>query len=545
LPNQNLRPFIIGTRGSLLALTQCGQVRQQLESLSGRKFELKIIKTQGDQLTGQALWQLPGKDFFTKELDDALLGGQVDLVVHSLKDLGSERPAGIKLQAITKRQFSHDILLIPEQHVATLCAKEWQGKFVVGTSSPRRIANVTADLKKFLPHASQAADFQVTTEILRGNVNTRIEKLRRGDFHAIVLALAGIERLSLDEKSTQELLPLVRDLNFMILPRQTFPSAAGQGALGIECLEQADQDLKNILIQMHCKNTATQVKHERKIFASYGGGCHLPLGINILQCDSGNELVQSIKGSWQNSQYKKYALIRTSEIEKYQRNPNEMAFVGLARMPQPSPDHYLCDQLFHKEAIEDVKSGHVLSGDVLVSTAYAIGALNDFKRQNRLTPQTFIWASGEKTHQKLAREGFWVNGTGDVNGEEDVNQFLSSKLLKLIKQQKGINPSLNTKYILSNAESSSQFGEIIPTYTRRWSDDLQKIESMHKILQTINVFYWSSFAQYEIYCHNFPFIKTKRHCCGTGKTLKHFSQKNINVTAFTGVLEFCSWFEGE
>ena len=111
------KTYRIGTRGSLLALTQCGQIKDQLEALTQDRFELVVIKTQGDLVTNAPLWQLDGKDFFTKELDAALLAGEIDLVVHSYKDLGSERPSEINLAAITKRTFAHDILLIKKSTV--------------------------------------------------------------------------------------------------------------------------------------------------------------------------------------------------------------------------------------------------------------------------------------------------------------------------------------------------------------------------------------------------------------------------------------------
>src|SRR3954468_22494027 len=115
--------YKIGTRGSLLAVTQSTLIKNQLEALSGEKFELVTIKTQGDQITNKPLWQLEGKDFFTKELDEALLAGEVDLVIHSYKDLGSERPEGIKLAAVTERRFAHDVLIIPQKNVEAL--KTW------------------------------------------------------------------------------------------------------------------------------------------------------------------------------------------------------------------------------------------------------------------------------------------------------------------------------------------------------------------------------------------------------------------------------------
>ena len=221
--------YKIGTRGSLLALTQCNQVKDELERLTGDKFELEVIKTQGDLITNAPLWQLDGKDFFTKELDDALLSGRVDLVVHSYKDLGSVRPEGITLAAVTKRTYANDILLIKNSTIAGLKEKK---ELIVGTSSPRRMVNLENHLAGFLPLGSH---LKVTPKVLRGNVNTRIEKLRNDEYDAIVLALPGIERLALTESSRTELTRLLNGMNFMILPESAFPSSAAQGALGIEC----------------------------------------------------------------------------------------------------------------------------------------------------------------------------------------------------------------------------------------------------------------------------------------------------------------------
>jgi hydroxymethylbilane synthase len=187
--------YRIGTRGSLLALTQCNQVKNQLEKLTGDKFELEIIKTQGDMITNAPLWQLDGKDFFTKELDEALLSGAVDLVVHSYKDLGSVRPDEILLAAITKRSYAHDILLIKKDTISEIKNK---AELFVGTSSPRRMVNLKNHLKNYLPNAT---NLTVTTKVLRGNVNTRIQKLKDNEYDAIVLALPGIERLALTESS--------------------------------------------------------------------------------------------------------------------------------------------------------------------------------------------------------------------------------------------------------------------------------------------------------------------------------------------------------
>jgi hydroxymethylbilane synthase len=228
----NKKSYKIGTRGSLLALTQCNQVKDQLEKLTGDNFELEIIKTQGDLITNAPLWQLDGKDFFTKELDEALISGKVDLVVHSYKDLGSERPNPIMLAAVTKRTYAHDILLIKNSTIGKLQNKK---EFIVGTSSPRRMVNLEKNLKDYIPGSN---DLIVSTKVLRGNVNTRISKLVNDEFDAIVIALPGIERLALTESSKKELENLLNGMNFLILPQSIFPSSASQGALGIECLKE-------------------------------------------------------------------------------------------------------------------------------------------------------------------------------------------------------------------------------------------------------------------------------------------------------------------
>ena len=174
--------YKIGTRGSLLAVTQSTLIKNELERISGEKFELVLIQTQGDQITNKPLWQLEGKDFFTKELDEALLNESVDFVIHSYKDLGSERPEGIKLAAVTERRFAHDILLMPKQIIKDL--KDWKGDLVIGTSSPRRIVNLTASLKKYLPYLKNQ-DTIIRCETLRGNVNTRIKNMFCGIFKQI------------------------------------------------------------------------------------------------------------------------------------------------------------------------------------------------------------------------------------------------------------------------------------------------------------------------------------------------------------------------
>lgn len=144
------------------------------------------------------------------------------------KDLGSIRPEGITLAAVTKRSFAHDILLIKNETIPTIKNRT---EFIVGTSSPRRVVNLEKNLAEFLPKGKNVV---VKTKMLRGNINTRIQKLRDGEYDAITLALPGIERLALTLTSMEELKKLLDGINFMILPQSVFTSSASQGALAIE-----------------------------------------------------------------------------------------------------------------------------------------------------------------------------------------------------------------------------------------------------------------------------------------------------------------------
>ena len=173
-----------------MALTQSRQVKEELERLTGDLFEMQVFKTQGDQQVEKPLWQMEGRDFFTKELDQALTSGAVDLVVHSYKDLSSTRPDKIALAAVGKRHYPQDILLIKKETIKALANKE---RLMVGTSAPRRTVNIKRYLPAFIPHGDQLA---LEIKTLRGNIDSRIRKLKGDDYDAIVLSLAGLERLA-------------------------------------------------------------------------------------------------------------------------------------------------------------------------------------------------------------------------------------------------------------------------------------------------------------------------------------------------------------
>jgi hydroxymethylbilane synthase len=248
------RPIIIGTRGSDLALWQANFVKDSLEAV-GVKAELKIIKTQGDRILNLSFDKLEGKGFFTKELEDELLAGTIDLAVHSHKDLPTENPPGLIIAAVSEREDPSELLLVLKDCVDV--RQKFSLKFGarVGTSSNRRKAQLLA----------HRPDLDVKE--LRGNVPTRIQKLRKESYDAIMIAKAGVSRLGLN----------LDDLHVETLtPNELIPAPA-QGVLAIQ-IRESNHDLFDILQALNHPHVAEELAVERNVLKLFGGGCHLPLG---------------------------------------------------------------------------------------------------------------------------------------------------------------------------------------------------------------------------------------------------------------------------
>ncbi|MFO1462457.1 MAG: hydroxymethylbilane synthase [bacterium] len=238
----------LGTRGSPLALAQSQAFADSLmRARPGLKLELRTITTSGDRIQNRFLSEVGGKGLFVKEIEDALLAGEVDLAVHSLKDMPAVLPEGLEIGCYPERRDPHDVLI-------ARAGGDWRGLpegARVGTTSLRR----RLQLKALRP--------DLRFEMLRGNIDTRLRRLREGAFDAIVLAKAGMQRLGLDLEGAVEL---------PILP------APGQGTLAIE-IRGADASLRQDLSALHHAPTEAASLAERRVMRELGGSCNLPLGV--------------------------------------------------------------------------------------------------------------------------------------------------------------------------------------------------------------------------------------------------------------------------
>ena len=280
--------IVIGSRGSDLALWQAHHVKDRLTEL-GHNVTINIIKTQGDKIQHLSFDKLEGKGFFTKEIEAALLDGSIDLAVHSHKDLETNPPEDLIIGAVSNRANPADLLLIRKS--STDNSRKWNLKegAIVGTSSARRKSQMLAYRS------------DVNLKDLRGNVPTRINKLREEQYDAILLAKAGVDRLELD----------LSEFEVIVLDPTEFVPAPAQGVLGLQ-IRKNDDRMAEVLQHLNDKEVQRRISFERKVLNLMEGGCQLPLGV---YCDENYTLFASYAPNAEgNRVYKTYSLTEDSDV---------------------------------------------------------------------------------------------------------------------------------------------------------------------------------------------------------------------------------------
>ena len=282
-----MNKVVIATRGSALALWQSEHIKDLIEKKHGIEVELVSMKTKGDVILDTPLAKIGGKGLFTKELEEHMLGGNSHLAVHSLKDVPVVFPDGLVLAAISEREDERDAFV-----------SEKYAKF---SDLPKGAKVGTTSLRRKMQLLIKRPDLKILS--LRGNVNTRLKKLKDGEFDAIILASAGVKRLNLD-KEIRYFVPFSLD--------EMIP-AMGQGALGIEC--KNENEILQILDFINDKNSVIQTTIERSFVESLEGGCQVPIGVNAEIC--GDEVkIRAIVGLPDGSEFiKDETIVLKSECE--------------------------------------------------------------------------------------------------------------------------------------------------------------------------------------------------------------------------------------
>jgi hydroxymethylbilane synthase len=260
----------LGTRGSELALFQANTVAALLRQHAGVASEIVIIKTSGDRLAEATLAQIGGKRLFVKEIEDALLAGDIDVAVHSSKDMPALLPSGLQVGAVLPREDPHDAIVLPGNAGTSLSIHEVVSTLGrrprIGTSSVRRVAQ----LVRLFPEAAFLP--------VRGNLGTRLRKLDAGEYDALVLAAAGLRRLGRADRIT------------VVVPTDTCVPAPGQGIIAVE-IREADESVRHTVRLIDDADAAGALRAERAAVVRLGGGCQMPIG--ILAEPAGDELAVS------------------------------------------------------------------------------------------------------------------------------------------------------------------------------------------------------------------------------------------------------------
>ena len=264
-----MKKLTIATRGSKLALWQSNHIRDELMKIDSElEIELEVIITKGDKILDTPLALVGGKGLFTREIDECMLRGEAQIAVHSMKDVPTELPEGLQISAITQREDVRDAML-SEKYDGLM---DLPNGATVGTTSLRRRMNLLAE----------RPDLNIVD--LRGNVDTRIRKLKEGQFDAIVLAAAGINRLGLTD-SVKYVTPI--DLLFSI-------PAMGQGALAIQT--NLEPFVIDLISKLNHEDTMVEVTIERDFVGKLEGGCQVPIGISASVLDNKDILIKSVLG---------------------------------------------------------------------------------------------------------------------------------------------------------------------------------------------------------------------------------------------------------
>ncbi len=503
----------LGTRGSPLAIAQSRLVAAELGRLHpDLDLELVIIETRGDRDRRTPLDQIDDPDFFSAELDQALLDGRVDFCVHSAKDLSAPRPAGIYRAAIPKREDPRDVVLFRREITDLL----QRGQPVrVGSSSDRRRFNVGGFLRDALPAGGHTADLRF--EPLRGSVDRRVARIagdsgRSDALDGVVLALAGLSRLWTHAASRPTLEPLLRHARWMVLPLSSCPSAPGQGALAVECRD-ADERSRALLAPLHDPATQAQIDAESAAIEALDPRQRSSFGITAVVHPSLGSLM-------------------------YMRGASAAdASAATQRLIWDEPPRPPAVRPWDGGSWNEQVQRRPLPLDASTTSSKAVFAAHWHALTDglRLPADTRIWVSGTQSWFRAAARGFWVEGCADNLGFSALTQTLTSEVLGL--------PPLSQWTVLtrSGAEASwagSGVHRVVATYqveqVAAWPAPLRDA------IRDATHFFWGSAEQYRAAKELLP--PHARHACGPGKTAEALRAAGVgSLDIFPSRREWQTW----
>lgn len=446
--------IVIGSRGSDLALWQAEHIKSLLKEECGIVATIKVIKTKGDKIQDLSFDKLEGKGFFTKEIEQALLDKEIDLAVHSMKDLQTTMPDGLVIAAVPKRANQRDLIIMRKEAFEGGVHLSLKEGAVVGTSSARRKTQLLL----------RRPDIEIKD--LRGNVPTRIQKLRDGEYDAIVLAEAGVDRLAIDlSEFEQESLNSVR-----VVP------AAGQGALALQMREE-DEELITALEDLGDYTTETAVETERRILAELGGGCQQPIGVYAKRKGIKWRLYISVAKDMESLPRRYYGVkdkVNQFNIEDVNKIlglefPGKRVFVSRSPDEMPVFSRLLEDRGVVVEGLSLIQTISVpfmvrqQVDWVFFSSRQAVNHF--FDHMGQMSSNVFIGATGPGTAMAIEKRGLKVSFKGEDGNIVQVGQ----EFAKLVKGKKVLFPQskIGRKTVQSQLHESSEAIDLTVYDTRQ------------------------------------------------------------------------------
>lgn len=535
----------LGTRRSALAWVQSSQVAAAVEAANpGVTVELVGIDTRGDLIQNVPLSGIEGKEFFTAEIDAALLEGRVDFTVHSLKDLSLARPPALLLAAIPRRANPRDLAIFAADAPARLAAG---AGLRIGTSSPRRQQLLPSFLVRALPHGARNPIELVT---LRGNVDTRLRRVLEPrpsarQLDGVVLAFAGLARLFADRSTGRQghalLQELLRGLPLMVLPLTECPAAPGQGALAIECRAD-DADTRARLAPLEDPATRAAVTFERALLAQHGGGCHQRFGATFIALDGLGGLLHVGGADAAGRDLTRTEWLPAEALPEAPRDAR--AWDGSAQAP-PACEPKM-DAVALAGALADALAGAraEAAADARADARDAAPARAVFLAHSRALPAggaaalagRRVWTSGSASWFRLAEQGVWVEGCAEGRGAAATAALLREPLLRL--------PPLAQWDVLTHAGAEDGWSHgawagarVHATYATAARRDAP--DAAAPPADATHVF-WSSIAQFERLRGGLgPEV---RHASRPGKTAEHLRRVGLrHVQVFPSAEAWQQW----
>ena len=496
--------FSIACRGSWLSLAQAEIFKKKVRALyPDVKIITTIIETSGDKEQTMPLHLVEGKDFFTKEIQDYLNSNQADFAVHSMKDVSSVDFFKAGHYAIIDRELLNDVAIFNESVVDKIKNGE---KIIIGTSSPRRSNMATDFLQKALPKLREQT-LVLEVQSIRGNVDTRLQKLHSGNYDGIILAAAGLNRLLQYEPAKEKVKGLLQNKKLMLLPLFECPPAAGQGAIVAETTTN-NADAIEILEAIKNIPLTNAIIAERKYAQQYGYGCSQQFGVFYVD-------TPTISFT--------YASGKDGDAKAFTEWNFKTALNITGKQLFSSTDYmkdFFTYNFLDDAAIDEAAKVFFISSHK---------AVHSTKIKNVLQ-QKRVWAAGTRTWYDLAKKGIWVQGCADGLGFDFLQTVFKSPL---------VNIAVNDIQIVTNNLSKTHWLQdgISAVCTYELAGNLSA--AIKSEIAKADIIFWTSFQQYQL-CK--AFIKdTVQHVCPAGKTAKLLIVAGLQPIIFPTIKAFNYW----